>query len=74
MVTKSIEDFFRGVRFLTGSLLAILSVAVAALFLVTGVLMWYTYGNPLAVVYGVGIAAVVVGVPYLLVRVGRYLR
>jgi len=67
----TVEAGFRGARLVAGSALAVIAIVVVALFVVTGVLMAFTYSSPLYAVFGIGIAAIVVGVPWLLVRLGR---
>jgi len=72
--TEAIEDFFRGVRLIVGSLLAVGIVLLAGLFLVTGVLMAYTYDAPGYIWLTLKIVVVVVGIPTALLVVGRRLR
>lgn len=72
--TEAIEDFFRGVRLIAGSLLAVGIVLLAGLFLVTGVLMAYTYDAPGYIWLTLKIVVVVVGIPTALLVVGRRLR
>jgi hypothetical protein len=72
--TEAIEDFFRGVRLIAGSLLAVGIALLAGLFLVTGVLMAYTYDAPGYIWLTLKIVVVVVGVPTILLVIGRRFR
>jgi hypothetical protein len=72
--TEAIEDFFRGVRLIVGSLLAVGIILLAGLFLVTGVLMAYTYDAPGYIWLTLRIVVVVVGVPTILLIIGRRFR
>lgn len=72
--TEAIEDFFRGVRLIAGSLLAIGVVVLAGLFLVTGVLMAEAYDAPGYIWLTLKITMVIVGIPIILLFVGRKFR
>jgi cytochrome b subunit of formate dehydrogenase len=73
-VTQAIEDFFRGVRLIAGSLLAVGIVLLAGLLLVTGVLMAYTYDAPGYIWITLKLVAVLVAIPMILLYIGRQFR
>jgi predicted ferric reductase len=72
--TEAIEDFFRGVRLIAGSLLAVGIVLLAGLFLVTGVLMAYTYDAPGYIWITFKLVGVLIAVPTILLYIGRRFR
>jgi hypothetical protein len=71
---EAIEDFFRGVRLIAGSLLAVGIILLAGLYLVTGVLMAYTYDSPGYLAVTLVSVAVMLGIPVLLLYLGRRFR
>lgn len=72
--TQAIEDFFRGVRLITGSLLAIGIVLLAGLLLVTGALMAYIYDAPGYIGLTLKLVGVLVAIPMILLYIGRRFR
>lgn len=74
-IPKTIDDFFRGVRFLTGSAILVGIGLTALVFLGVGIYAAYKTGNLLYLTSGVLLAGLTVGVSGViaafLVTVGR---
>ena len=71
---ETIEDFFRGARFVSGILFAICLVILSGFSLFVGILMTAMYESPLPLVLFLFVTSALIGVPVGLVRLGQWLR
>ena len=73
-VIQAIEDFFRGARLIVGSLLAVGIVLLSGILLVSGFLFALTYNAPAYIGTALVLVVILIGLPIVLLRIGRYAR
>lgn len=74
MTNDTVGDFFRGLRFLVGGALVVGSVLFAAMIAYLGVKLYQVYGDLGGLLFNLALAAIVLGIPLGVARLGRLLR
>ena len=72
--SRTVEDFFRGIGMLLGGTIAVAVLFFAAAFLLFGFYAAYKMGDLIYISGGVFFASIILGVPTLLVFIGKKIR